>query len=99
MTAPQKRARAIVLHERDNVATALEDLPKGAEVPLTGRDGSVTLAEEIRFGHKFAIRDLAEGELVLKYGVPIGKLTSGVKAGQHVHVHNLVTLQWKEKNA
>ena len=99
MTEQPKSGRAIVLHADDNVATALEDLPKGTVVRLPGWEGGVTLAEEIKFGHKFALADLAQGELVIKYGVAIGKLTQDVKIGQHVHLHNLVTLQWKENDA
>lgn len=94
-----KSGRAILLNARDNVATALEDLPQGSVVALPEPGRSITLAEDIRFGHKFAVTDLAQGELVLKYGVPIGKMTRAVQAGEHVHVHNLVTLQRKEEGA
>ncbi len=43
-------------------------------------------------GHKFALRDIAEGETVVKYGMPIGVATRPVAAGEHVHTHNLRTL-------
>lgn len=42
-------------------------------------------------GHKYAVRDLAEGENVIKYGQPIGHTTAPVKAGEHVHTHNMKT--------
>src|SRR5256885_4726473 len=40
-------------------------------------------------GHKVAVRDLAEGAVVRKYGQIIGVTTAPVAAGSHVHTHNL----------
>ncbi len=42
-------------------------------------------------GHKYARRDIAEGEAVIKYGLPIGRATRAIAAGEHVHVHNVRT--------
>ena len=42
-------------------------------------------------GHKYALRDIAEGENVIKYGNPIGHATAPIKAGEHVHTHNVAT--------
>lgn len=42
-------------------------------------------------GHKYALRDIAEGENVIKYGMPIGHATCAIKKGEHVHVHNVAT--------
>ena len=42
-------------------------------------------------GHKYALRDIAEGENVIKYGMPIGHATCAIKKGEHVHVHNVQT--------
>ena len=42
-------------------------------------------------GHKYALRDIAEGENVIKYGMPIGHATRAIKKGEHVHVHNVKT--------
>ncbi len=42
-------------------------------------------------GHKYAIRDIAKGEHIIKYGQPIGHATENIKAGEHVHTHNLKT--------
>jgi hypothetical protein len=87
--------KAIVLHENDNVATALEDLVKGSTFVVTSRNLSILLQDDINFGHKFALQNLPVGEAIVKYGVPIGALTQPVSAGSHVHTHNLVTLQRK----
>ena len=42
-------------------------------------------------GHKYALRDIAKGENVIKYGMPIGHATCAIKKGEHVHVHNVKT--------
>ena len=42
-------------------------------------------------GHKYALCDIAEGENVIKYGMPIGHATCAIKKGEHVHVHNVKT--------
>lgn len=42
-------------------------------------------------GHKYALRDIAKGENVIKYGNPIGHATAPIKAGEHVHTHNVAT--------
>ena len=42
-------------------------------------------------GHKFALRDIAEGEEVIKYGYPIGHATRAIAKGELVDHHNLAT--------
>ena len=42
-------------------------------------------------GHKYALRDIKKGENIIKYGNPIGHATEDIKAGEHVHSHNLKT--------
>ncbi len=73
----------------DNTAVALTDLKSGEH--LAGDDFEATLTEDIPMGHKFACRELKEGEDVIKYGFPIGHLTAAVQAGDHIHTHNLKT--------
>lgn len=87
---------AILLHPQDNVATALRELSAGAEVrvALGSLAYSVTLQEEIAFAHKFALRDIREGEEVLKYGMPIGRALRDIQAGEWVHVHNCRSHRW-----
>lgn len=77
------------IHPNDNVAVALADIGKGEAVELNGV--TVTAAEDIGRGHKMALRDLAEGEKIVKYGYPIGHASCAVKAGEWVHVHNVKT--------
>ena len=42
-------------------------------------------------GHKYALRDIAEGENIIKYGQPIGHATENIAEGDHVHTHNVKT--------
>lgn len=73
----------------DNVAVALEALCAGAECVVNGQ--TVTLLDDIPFGHKIALKNIAAGEDVIKYAGAIGRATKVIKAGEHVHVHNLKT--------
>ena len=80
---------ALVISERDNVATALQPLDPGTNLTLGG--ASITVGDPIPSGHKVALRDIAAGEAVVKYGSPIGVATSGIRAGAHVHTHNVAS--------
>lgn len=89
-------ARAIVIDEKDNVATLLDDAKPGDEVAFYGaRSGSLTALEAIPRGHKVALADIPKGSYVIKYGEVIGVATSDIRAGQHVHVHNVDSLRGK----
>jgi altronate hydrolase len=78
------------LHSKDDVAVALRVIDVGEEVDVGG--AMLRAREPIPHGHKIAIRALAAGERVHKFGWPIGVLTQAVAPGQHVHSHNLTTL-------
>ena len=78
---------ALVISERDNVATALQPLEDGQVVEAGGV--AVTVREAIAPGHKIALRAIAPGEPVIKYGSPIGLATADIPAGAHVHTHNV----------
>lgn len=55
---------------------------------------SMTAQNDIPLGHKLAIRDLAENDTVIKYGVDIGRAIAPIKTGEHLHVHNVKTKRW-----
>lgn len=84
---------ALVLHLRDNVATALCALEADRTVQLLGATpaGSTLLREPIALCHKFALNDIAAGTPIIKYGESIGHATRAIRVGEHVHVHNLVS--------
>ena len=83
--------KAIVMKAADNVATVTEDIAAGTtiQVPVEGTVLSILVTENIRFGHKIAIRPIANGEKIVKYGAVIGAATADIAPGQHTHVHNL----------
>lgn len=84
----------IVLHDDDTVATALRDV-EAATAMLAGPRGllpEIELLAPIRLGHKIALRPIAEGELIVKHGHSIGRATAAIAVGEHVHVHNVVSL-------
>ncbi len=76
----------IVISDADNVATALEALAPGTV--LNGAS-PLTVLEAIPRGHKVALRAIAAGGSVMKYGSPIGVAVADIPAGAHVHTHNV----------
>ena len=46
---------------------------------------------EVPRGHKFALQDIAAGENIIKYGLPIGHATCAIRRNEHVHTHNMKT--------
>jgi altronate dehydratase small subunit len=88
-----RKTQVIIINEKDSVATALEGLSAGAEVSVEfqGRVQKITLLSDIPMGHKFALKDIEEGEPVIKYGEPIGQSTAKITRGEHVHVHNVAS--------
>lgn len=84
--------KTIVINKNDNVAIALKDLFKGEVY------NNVTLKENIKCGHKFALFDINKGSLIIKYGFPIGKAIKDIKKGEHVHEDNIKTNLSEELN-
>lgn len=80
---------ALVISARDNVATALEPLEPGRAIQLGDR--AVEVTESIPRGHKMALRAIAAGETVVKYGSPIGTASTAIASGAHVHTHNVAS--------
>src|SRR5436305_1509709 len=84
---PTAENSAIHLHPSDNVAVARVPIAPGAELRV---DGMPVLAiEAVPAGHKIALWDIAEGEVVERYGQCIGRAKTAIGAGQWVHTHNL----------
>ena len=77
------------IHPTDNVAVALAPLSAGTSVELDGI--SLTLAEDIPQGHKFALTDIPEDAQIIKYGYPIGIAKEDIHPGCWVHIHNIRT--------
>ena len=58
------------------------------------KDLVVDAKSDIPIGHKLAIKPLASGDTVIKYGVDIGKAIAPIAVGEHTHVQNLRTKRW-----
>jgi hypothetical protein len=84
---------AVWLDQRDDVATLLRPMDAGAHlrVQCASERREVTLQEAIPLGHKVALRALAAGSRIRKYGEFIGTLTADVAEGGWIHTHNLAT--------
>ena len=83
------RPVAIRIHPDDNVAVAIRPLAPGERIEVA--DARVDTLDAVPAGHKVALRPLDVGDLVVKYGFPIGRITAPVSAGAWIHSHNLQT--------
>ncbi len=83
------RSDVLKLHESDNVAVALTSLDAGIEVSIDGR--LLLVQQDIAAGHKIALVDLQPCAHVVKYGLPVGRVTESIRRGSWVHSHNMRT--------
>ncbi|MBP5169969.1 MAG: UxaA family hydrolase, partial [Oscillospiraceae bacterium] len=81
--------RLIQIHPDDNVAVALENIPQGETIRLSGI--TIRAADNISRGHKIALKKITSGEAVVKYGNPIGIAKKEIPPGAWVHIHNVRT--------
>ena len=77
------------INSADSVVVCLVDKKKGEIIEVDGN--RITLAEDVPAGHKVLLRDVKEGEDIIKYGYPIGHARQELKAGQWVNENNLKT--------
>lgn len=82
-------AEFIRINAADNVAVAIHDVEVGRSFDIDG--ATITTLSIIPAGHKVALRDMAEGEDVVKYGFPIGHLLADVPQGGLIDHSNLKT--------
>ena len=82
---------AILIDAHDSVATVTRPVKCGETVCFLHSGAAVELpaAEDIPMYHKIAVRPLAAGEAVLKYGEYIGRAKCDIAPGAWVHTHNL----------
>lgn len=87
-------ANVLIIDPGDSVAVALSDLAPGEALYLAeGVSLKLAAAEAIPFGHKVAVRSISKGERIIKYGASIGLATDDIAPGQHVHIHNLISVR------
>jgi (2R)-sulfolactate sulfo-lyase subunit alpha len=90
---------SFLAHRRgDDVAVAVLDTQPGEVSGAYLDDGTrvvIAVRVPIPLGHKVALRDLAEDDAVIEYGVPIGRTRSAIAAGHLVHTHNVRSARWQ----
>jgi altronate hydrolase len=84
-----KTPTALRINLADNVCVLLESALEGDRISLG--DMELVAHAPVAAGHKLALRAIAAGEEVIKYGAAIGIATAGIQPGDHVHSHNLRT--------
>jgi altronate dehydratase small subunit len=82
---------AIQIDPGDNVVTLVDEATAGDLVGYVTPGGYEELAvsDDVPFGHKVAVRDVADGERIVKYHEAIGRASRAIRRGEHVHVHNV----------
>jgi altronate hydrolase len=86
---PQPHSGVHVVARDDDVAIAIRSLEPGEVLGI--RTPPVTVRDSVPRGHKVALRDIAAGETVRKFGWPIGRALADIPAGSLVHTGNLAT--------
>jgi len=84
-----KAPSALQINAADNVAVLIAPAQKGDVISLNGVQ--IAMRAPVAAGHKTALRLIAAGEAVIKYGAAIGIATADIEPGEHVHTHNLRT--------
>lgn len=82
--------KAVLVNDKDNVVTIVSDVKKGEDVVYKIASGTkqIKSSEDIPYGHKVALAEIAKGSDIIKYGETIGRASSNINAGQWVHTHN-----------
>lgn len=82
----------------DSVGVATDDLKPGEKIKGRVLEGSreyeINVLNEIPLGHKIALKDIKEEEIIIEYGEKIGVATKSIQKGEKVHVHNIKSIRW-----
>ncbi len=84
-----EQATFLKINPADSVVVCLQAKRKGDVMEIDGQ--RVVLNQDTPAGHKVLIRDVSEGENIIKYGYPIGHARQDLKAGDWVNENNLKT--------
>ena len=77
----------IRLHPSDNVVIALRDILDGE--PISSNGTTFRALSAVAQGHKIASVSISKGQDILRYGQVIGRASSVILPGEHIHTHNL----------
>ena len=84
---------ALKVDDLDNVATIFANgIVDGTEVEVRDKKGQsevIVVHGDVPYGHKIALRNIAKGEPITKYGESIGAASHDIKKGDSVHIHNM----------
>jgi (2R)-sulfolactate sulfo-lyase subunit alpha len=89
-----------VLHDADDSVAVVVVEGVKAGTAMTGwvmdddRTVNLPARQDIPIGHKVALKDMAVGDTVIKYGIDMGKVVAPIQSDQHTHVHNIKTKRW-----
>ena len=91
----------ILMNRADNVATVLENTEEGDVLQILDKNknslGEVTATERIPFAHKICVRPIEKNDVVVKFGVVIGRATERIPTGGYAHVHNVISIKGSEE--
>ncbi len=79
--------RLLLISPEDNIAVLRANVRAGEALRIG--DAEYALGMHAGYGHKIAVRPIATGEKVLKYGAPVGSATRDIAVGDYVHIHNM----------
>lgn len=87
------KTNAIRINPRDNVVVVIESVTKGRDVTFeeNGNHRTIVAAENVPGFHKLASEPIGADREIIKYGERIGYATADIAAGEHVHIHNVVS--------
>ncbi len=77
----------IIMNAEDNCATSLADIPKDEIIQIP--EDNIKINHDIPMGHKFALKNINQGDLIKKYGQIIGIATEMIEVGDWIHTHNI----------
>ena len=91
-----------VLHDAHDTVAVVVVVVEGVTAGMTlngwimdeDRMMTIEARQNIPIGHKVALKAMATGDTVIKYGIDMGKVVAPIQAGEHAHVHNIKTKRW-----
>ena len=85
------------VNAQDNVATVFANGVQAGDMVIVrdkkGNEEEILALNEIPYGHKIALFDIAKGEPIIKYGEKLGVASAKIAKGAHVHVQNLESVR------
>ncbi len=94
---PESEAKkTIIMAVADSVAIALDDIVPGDRVRIRSLlqeiVGELEVLDSVPYGHKLSVKPIVKGDEVIKNGEVIGVASQSIDRGEHVHIHNIVSM-------